>query len=167
MEIRLTPYITLRTGMFAAVIASEEEMVGLFARQPELKRYLFLYISGNGSRLLTRVGDRTARFDVRRAFTAHQLLTILRDAGHTIIFIEHDPTLFESAGGGVLMAVGKTLAEISAGSLVILYTPVPDRTFGVVAGYADQIITLAAEEVPVKRRTVQKRSLCQATLEAF
>lgn len=161
--------------MFAAVVASEEEMIALFARRPELKRYLFLYISGNSSRLLTRVGDRTATFDVRRAFTTHQLLTILRDACHTIIFIEHDPILFDAAGGGVTAAVGQTMAEVAAGSLVILYTRVPDRSFGALAAYADRIITLAPEQnrtleqtgKPVKRRKKGGPESSQSTLEVF
>ncbi len=161
--------------MFAAVVASEEEMIALFARRPELKRYLFLYISGNSSRLLTRIGDRNATFDVRRAFTTHQLLTILRDACHTIIFIEHDPVLFEASGGGMTAAIGQTMAEVAAGSLVILYTMVPDRSFGVLAAYADRIITLAPEQnraleqtgKPVKHRRKRGQEGRQSTLEAF
>ncbi|MCQ1538483.1 hypothetical protein FTO68_05715 [Methanocalculus taiwanensis] len=167
MEIRLAPYITLRTGTFAAVVAPEEAMISLFAEHPELKRYLFLYISGNGSRLLTRAGDRSATFDVRRAFTAHQLLTILREATHTIIFIEHDPTLFESGGSSMAAAIGKVISEAASGSLVILYTPVPDRFFGEMAAYADRIITLAPEEAPVRKQNVRASRFGQATLGAF
>lgn len=167
MEIRLAPYITLGTGTFAAIVAPEEEILTLFTEHPELRRYLFLYISGNGSRLLTRVGDRSATFDVRRAFTAHQLLTILREAGHTIVFIEHDPTLFESGGRGMAAAIGKVIAEVATGSLVILYTPAPDRFFGEMAAYADRIITLAPEAAPVRKQGVRASRAGQATLGAF
>ncbi|RQD81713.1 MAG: hypothetical protein D5R99_01475 [Methanocalculus sp. MSAO_Arc1] len=111
---------------------------------------------------------------MRRAFTAHQLLTILRDAGHTIVFIEHDPTLFADAGGGVLAAVGQTMAECAAGSIVILYTPVPDRSFGVLAGYAGQIITMGeSQQKDAERRTgsrgghERRKASDQATLEVF
>lgn len=167
MEIRLAPYITLTTGTFAAIVAPEEEILTLFTEHPELKRYLFLYISGNGSRLLTRAGERSATFDVRRAFTAHQLLTILRDAAHTIVFIEHDPSLFDSGGRGMAAAIGKVIAEAASGSLVILYTPVPDRFFGEMAAYADRIITLAPEAAPVRKQTPRSSRFGQATLEAF
>ncbi len=169
MEMRLTPWITLTTGTFSAIVSPEEEMVRLLARRDELRRYLFLYISGNYSRLLSRVGDRTARFDVRRAFTTHQLLTILREAAHTIIFIEHDPTLFDGAPAHLITTVGRTMQEMAAGSIVLLYTPVPDRTFGTLAGYADRIVTLASEqkEEPKGGRGPRERPAGQVSLGAF
>jgi DNA polymerase I len=42
--------------------------------------------------------NRTSKnFDVHRAFTVHQLFTALREAAHTVVFVEHDPSLFDGA----------------------------------------------------------------------
>jgi hypothetical protein len=35
--------------------------------------------------------------EIRRAFAIFQLLTILEEARHTLIIIEHDPLLYENA----------------------------------------------------------------------
>jgi DNA polymerase I len=39
--------------------------------------------------------------DIRRAFTVFQLMTILEEARHSLIVIEHDPMLYEDAQGMV------------------------------------------------------------------
>jgi hypothetical protein len=45
--------------------------------------FLFLYVSGNYSRLLSSINRSSKNFEVRRAFTAHQLFTILK-VSHTV-----------------------------------------------------------------------------------
>ena len=38
-------------------------------------------------------------FDNRkRAFTVHSLLTILHETYHSIVFLEHDPSIYDGAG---------------------------------------------------------------------
>jgi len=98
MEFELHPSIILESGTFSVVMAPEEPVLRGLNGTPALSRFLFLYVCGNYSRLLTGMKRRSAHFEVRRAFTVFQLLTILREAHHTILFIEHDPTLYEDAG---------------------------------------------------------------------
>jgi hypothetical protein len=98
MEFELHPSVTLESGTFAVVTAPEELVLRGLNGTPALSRFLFLYVCGNYSRLLTGIRRRSAHFEVRRAFTLHQLLTILREAHHTVLFVEHDPSLYEDAG---------------------------------------------------------------------
>ena len=70
---------------------------------------------------------------------------MLREAGHTVVFVEHDPSLFDGAAA-MLEPVASALKEVARESLVILYTPVADRTFSALARKADHYI----EIVPVE-----------------
>jgi DNA polymerase I len=98
MEFELHPSVTLESGTFSVVTAPEELVLRGLNGTPALSRFLFLYVCGNYSRLLTGIHRRSAHFEVRRAFTLFQLLTILREAHHTIVFLEHDPSLYEDPG---------------------------------------------------------------------
>ena len=79
MEFDLHPTVTLRTGTFAALLAPEDLVLAGLNDNPVLRRFLFLFVSGNYSRLLSGINRRSVTIEVRRAFTAFQLLTILRD----------------------------------------------------------------------------------------
>ena len=145
MHIELRKGLTLRPGTFNAVIAPEKEIVTAINSNADLQRFLFLYISGNYSRILSGINRQSKNFDVRRGFTAHQLFTILREAGHTVVFVEHDPSLFDGAAA-MLEPIASALKEAARESLVILYTPVADRTFSTLGRNADHYI----EIVPVE-----------------
>jgi len=79
------------------------------------------------------------------AFTAYQLFTILKEASHTVLLIEHDPTLFEGAENMIPQVAGM-LRDISRESLVILYTPSIDHHFSVLMRQASHIIEIAPAE---------------------
>ena len=95
MRIELRRGITLHPGTFTAVIAPQAFVLAALNGNPDLQRFLFLFVCGNYSRLLSGIGRTSANFEVRRPFTADQLLTVLNEAGHTVVFVEHDPTLFD------------------------------------------------------------------------
>ncbi|HVN66307.1 MAG TPA: hypothetical protein VMT31_06815 [Methanomicrobiales archaeon] len=95
MEFELHPSVTLESGTFSVVTAPEELVLRGLNGTPALSRFLFLYVCGNYSRLLSGIRRRSAHFEVRRAFTLFQLLTIIREAHHTVLFLEHDPSLYE------------------------------------------------------------------------
>ncbi len=145
MLIELRKGMTLHPGTFTAVIAPEKVMVSALNTNMDLQRFLFLYVSGNYSRLLSSIGRSSKNFEVRRAFTAHQLFTILKEASHTILLFEHDPTLFEGAET-MLPQIAGMLKDIGRESLVILYTPSVDRPFSVLMRQADRIIEIAPAE---------------------
>jgi hypothetical protein len=141
MQIELRRGTVLQPGTFSAVVAPEKVMVSAINTNADLQRFLFLYIGGNYSRILSGINRQSKNFDVRRAFTAHQLFTTLREAGHTVVFVEHDPSLFDGAMN-VIEPVEGALKEAARESLVILYTPVADRTFSALSRRADRFIEL-------------------------
>jgi hypothetical protein len=145
MEFELHPSVTLESGTFSVVMAPEELVLRGLNGTPALSRFLFLYVCGNYSRLLTGIRRRSAHFEVRRAFTLFQLLTILREAHHTILFLEHDPSLYEDAGS-LLPEVAGALAEAARTALVVLYAPRPDPTLSVLARRADRVFCVEAGE---------------------
>ena len=151
MRIELQNGITLQSGTFNAVIAPEGVIVSALNSHADLQRFLFLFVCGNYSRLLSSISRTSANFEVRRAFTAHQLFTILKEAGHTIVFVEHDPTMFDGAET-MIMPVSAALRDVGREALVILYTPSVDRPFSALARSADRIVQITPAADPSCRR---------------
>jgi DNA polymerase I len=154
MLIELRKGITLHPSTFTAVIAPEAVILAALNGNPDLRRFLFLYICGNYSRLISRISRDAANFEVRRPFTADQLLTVLNEAGHTIVFVEHDPTLFEGAGH-LLGPLAAALKQAGHESLVILYAPAMDRSFAALARQADRLIELISTQEPERHQPYQ------------
>ena len=142
MLIELRKGMTLHPGTFNAVIAPGNVIVSALNTNTDLQRFLFLYVSGNYSRLLSSISRSSGNFEVRRAFTAHQIFTILKEASHTVVFVEHDPTLFDGAETMIPQIAGM-LKEVARESLVILYAPSIDRSFSLLMRKADHIIEIA------------------------
>jgi protein-arginine kinase len=69
-------------------------------RNLNLQRFKVLYICGNYSSVLSRLDRRFQDLEIRRAFTVFQLMTILEEARHSLVIIEH-PLLYEDAQGMV------------------------------------------------------------------
>jgi hypothetical protein len=145
MLIELSKGITLNPGTFTAVIAPEKKILAALNGNRDLQRFLFLYICGNYSRILSGISRTSSNFEVRRPFTADQFLTVVNEAAHTVVFIEHDPTLFDGAGR-MLDLVGSALRQAGREALVILWAPASDRSFAVLARQADRIIEIISEE---------------------
>jgi hypothetical protein len=141
MEFELHPSVTLESGTFSVVTAPEELVLRGLNGTPALSRFLFLYVCGNYSRLLSGIRRRSAHFEVRRAFTLFQLLAILREAHHTILFLEHDPSLYDDAGP-LIPEVAAALAEAARTALVVLYAPRPDPALRALARQADRVFCL-------------------------
>jgi DNA polymerase I len=171
MQIEIRKGLALYPGTFNAVIAPEKEIITAINSNTDLQRFLFLYISGNYSQILSGINRQSKNFDVRRGFTAHQLFTILREAGYTVVFIEHDPSLFDGAFE-MLEPIANALKELARESLVILYTPLADRTFSALARKADHYIEIVPTEenkYPVRTSRIMRqcglRPNGQTTLE--
>jgi len=147
MLIMLRKGLTLRQGTFTAVIAPEPVILSALNDNPDLGRFLFLFLCGNYSRIISRINRTSSNFEIRRPFTADQLLTALKEASHTVIFIEHDPTLFEGADR-LLAPVAAALRDAGHEALVILYSPAMDRSFAALARQADRLIEIMPADEP-------------------
>lgn len=148
MEFDLHPSVTLRTGTYSALVAPEDLVLAGLNGNPVLRRFLFLFVCGNYSRLLSGIDRRSVSIEIRRAFTAFQLLTILRESYHTIVFVEHDPGLYEGLSEEVIPEVGRALRAVGQGAVVALYTPDPDKSFGSLAREADQFFSISPPPAP-------------------
>jgi len=76
--------------------------------------------------------------DIRRAFTAHQLMTILKEAYQTLIILEHDLSLFDDASE-MAEYVSHALKEVSNDSSVLLYSPWTDSRLEEISKFADRV----------------------------
>ena len=173
MLIELRKGMTLHPCTLNAVIAPGKVMISALNSNEDLQRFLFLYVSGNYSRLLSSINRSSKNFEVRRAFTAHQLFTILKEVSHTVVLIEHDPTLFDGAEE-MMPQIAGMLRDIGRESLVILYTPSVDRSFSVLMQQASRIIEIAPADDTIgtslhrgsrSYRTSENRPYGQRTLE--
>jgi hypothetical protein len=143
--------ISLRQGSFTAVVAPERIIIQAISGNPDLERFLFLFVCGNYSRLISHIGRSSSNFEVRRPFTADQLLTVVRDASHTVIFIEHDATLFESAER-LIIPIGSALKDAGHEALVVLYSPAMDKSFAALSRQADRLIEILNTGEPAYRQ---------------
>jgi hypothetical protein len=128
-----------------------------------------LYVSGNYSRILDKLDRRFTELGVLRAFTAHQLLTILKEAYQTLIILEHDASLFEDASE-MAEYVGHALKGASEGSAVLLYSPWTDPHIEEISKFADRVFVFNKVHKYVYKRALKKVTpgpRGQRTLEAF
>lgn len=150
MFIELQKGITIHLGTFAAVIAPESIITSALNGNTDLQRFLFLFVCGNYSRILAGIGRSSTHFEVRRPFTADQLLSVIKEAGHTIVFVEHDPTLFDGAER-LVVPIAAALKDAGGEALVILYAPCMDRSFAALIRQADRVIEIVPAQGPSYR----------------
>ena len=145
MFVELQKGMVLQPGTFNAVVTPEAVVISMINSNADLQRYLFLFVGGNYSRILSGVHRTATNFDVQRAFTAHQLFIILSTASHTFIFVEHDATLYDGAWD-MITSIAGALLEISRESTVILYSPTPDWAFRALIHDANRVYFLSVPE---------------------
>lgn len=163
MEIA-TQSIYIQEGAFNILIGPEEIALGIFNDHLELQNYLVLYICGNYSTILSRLSRRFTEFDVRRAFTAFQLLKILREHHHSLVFIEYDPTLF-SENQELLDHISLLLREIASTTTVLLYTPRIDQFIQIISEKAHRVFFVSEFDHQAGRKKAATK--IQSTLEEF
>ncbi len=66
--------------------------------------------------------NRTTEMDIRRAFTAFQLMTILEENHHTLVLIEHDPLLYDGAAE-LVEDISRAISKAAKKAAVLLYSP--------------------------------------------
>ena len=158
MFIELRKGITLRSGTFTAVIAPEQVILSALNTAPDLERFLFLYVCSTSSRIISRMHRTSPNVEIHRPFTADQLLKVLKESGHTVVFIEHERALFEYADH-LLHPIAAALRSVGNESLLILYSPVMDPSFAALARGADRTIEiLHTAETPESRYGPAARS---------
>ncbi len=104
----------------------------------DLSRYPFLYVCSNFSRILTHI-HRTVRYSVRRGFTQDQVMTIVEESTETVVFIEHDPSLYQD-DRRLVRDIALRLRQLAgAQAIIIVYSPVTDVFMREAASRANQV----------------------------
>jgi hypothetical protein len=173
MDFELHPLIAIESGTFTVIIAPVEMITQALNTCPAIQRYLTLYICGNYSRILSDIHRTCTNFVIQRAFTSYQLLTVLQESHHTIIFLEHDPSLYED-DRKMLFPVAMALKEAARTADVICYAPVHDSSSRRLAKQADRVFYFegtgrSAREAGHCLQKVRRKNSRgdQATLDAF
>jgi DNA polymerase I len=169
MEIELHPAVSLLPETFNVLVAPVEMLVDALNSHLELQRYKILFISGNYSRILSRLDRLFMELEVRRAFTSFQLMTILEENHHSFLIIEHDPTLYEDAKE-MVEYLAQALRQTSREATILLYSPALDPHLEKMAELADRVFCFY--EMPkaparVRAKAEMKMPGSQATLEVF
>jgi hypothetical protein len=84
-----------------------------------------LFVTGNYSGILSRLHRRFTELEIRRGFTTFQLMTILEEAHHSLIIVEHDPLLYEDAQE-MTEYISQALKQASHEATVLLFSPEVD-----------------------------------------
>jgi hypothetical protein len=121
-----------------------------------LQRYKILFISGNYSRILSRLNRNITEQDVRRAFTSFQLMTILEENRHSFLIVEHDPLLYEDFWE-MVGYLAQTLKQTSREATILLYAPALDPHLEKMTELADRVFCIYNEPAGAKGRGRQRR----------
>jgi hypothetical protein len=171
MEFELAPAISVLTGTFCAMIAPGELVIPAITN-PGNRRYLFLYLAGTTSGILPALAKHPGNMEVKRVVSPGQLAAEIWAARHSILFVEHDPSLYACEEEAA--SVAQALKRASEGAVVVLYTPRADRWFDLILSRADQVYFF--REPPVSPRDTRRvhssrkqpgAGADQATLEGF
>jgi hypothetical protein len=90
----------------------------------------------------------------------------LREAHHTILFVEHYSSLYEDSMSFFLEVAG-ALAEAARTALVVLYAPRQDPTLKILSRRADRIFCLEVGDWGSQANRGLPPAGDQTTLEAF
>jgi hypothetical protein len=165
MDLDLHPAVSLSPRSFNALVAPVGLLVQAINGQLSLQRFKILYVCGNYSRILSRLDRGFGELEVRRAFTVFQLMTILEEAHHTLLLIEHDPLLYEDAAE-MAEYVSCALKDAAKEAAVLRYSPTMDPFLEEIIKGADRIFCFR-EEMKVQRCSAKVGTRNQTTLEAF
>lgn len=172
MDFLLHPQICLLSRAFHILVSPVQMLIGALNGNPDLQNYEVLYVCGNTSRVLSGLDRRFTTLQVRRAFTAFQLMTVLEESSHSLLVIEHDPLLYEDAQDMVEYA-SQAMRQAAKKSSVLLYSPATDPFLEMMMNYADRAFYFSVCKVapawrPSKNHgKAQAGGVAQTTLEAF
>lgn len=169
MDFELYPTITLRSRSFNVLVAPREMLIQGLNKNLNLQRYKVLFVTGNYSGILSKPDRNITELEIRRGFTVFQLMTILEEAHHSLIIVEHDPMLYDDAAE-MVEYISHALSDAAKEAAVLLYSPAVDPFLEDLMKNADRVFYFdegprAAPRMVAKALPKTQRN--QTTLEAF
>ena len=128
-----------------------------------------LFVTGNYSGILSRLHRRFTELEIRRGFTTFQLMTILEEACHSLIIVEHDPVLYENSQE-MTEYVSQAMKDAAKEAGVLLYAPGVDPFLEELIKNADRVFSFIEEprsETRTAAKTNPRTQKSQTTLEVF
>ncbi len=163
MSVSIAPNITLSYGTFSIFIAPQEDLQRALSNLLSRQRGETLYLCGNYPSLLFHLKKYASFFEVRRALTTYQVLTILDEAHHSLLLFEHDPTLYDDITD-LPETIGQKCQEYATTTgTILLVASKPDRSLNLLEPFAHRMVFFQGEHgsriVPVKKRTTKQKTL--------
>jgi len=169
MDFELYPTITLRSRSFNALLSPREMFIQALNRNLNLQRFNVLYVTGNYSSILSKLDRRFVDLHIRRGFTVFQLMTILEESHHSLIFVEHDPMLYEDARE-MTEYVSLAMREAAKEAAILLYAPGVDPYFEELVRNANRVFYFdegPRAEIRTAAKANSRMQKGQTTLEVF
>ncbi|MDD1758938.1 MAG: hypothetical protein LUQ22_09440 [Methanotrichaceae archaeon] len=168
MDFELHPTVSLKERSFNVLVAPREHFIEMLNRNLNLQRFKVLFVTGNFSGILSRLHRRFTELEIRRGFTTFQLMTILEEACHSLIIIEHDPILYEDSAE-MVEYVSQAMKQAAHEATVLLYSPGIDPFLEDLAKSADRVFYFEEGPRDTPRLTAKTwlKMKDQKTLEAF
>jgi len=132
---------SVHPSTLTAIVAPPDFVVGLITEQARYNN--MLYVAGNHSTVLPGLSRLKISFDVRRAFTAYQLLQILSEvseAEHDVVFVEHDSFEESDVLAEAIFLAMKEL--VRSGIAVIHFSATLDDFVDFIARNADRFVVV-------------------------
>ena len=168
MDFQLHPSVTLHERSFNVLVAPRQLFIDMLNRNLNLQRFRVLYVTDNFSGILSRLHRKFTELEIRRGFTTFQLMTILEEAHHSLIIVEHDPLLYEDAPE-MTEYISKSLKQAAYEAAVLLYSTGIDPFLEDLTMLADHVFYFedGPRDSPRLLARMCPRVRNQATLEAF
>src|SRR5512139_1345300 len=138
MDFELHPTVSIKERSFNVLVAPRQQFIEMLNRNLNLQLFKVLFVTGNYSGILSRLHRKFAELEIRRGFTTFQLMTILEEAQHSLIIVEHDPMLYEDAQE-MTEYISKALKQASHEATVLLYSPEIDPLLEDLTNLADRV----------------------------
>lgn len=132
---------SLQEGRFCIIAAPSASLIPVVTQILHEERRNILYVSGNYPPVLTALDRKNSSFSVRRALTAYQYLTILKEASESGIIIEHDRSVYDDAPE-TADAVGRLCRERAEDAAVLLIARRWDTFLEAMAPAAHRVIRI-------------------------
>lgn len=147
----LQPDISYLPGTFFVFVAPSAIILKALITLLSQHQGQVLYLCGNYPIILPKIPLDPSRFQIRRALTAYQILTILDEGDESLILFEHDRTLFDD-NADLLPALGEVCREKARTfRVVFLFAERFDQWISQIESYGNRVVYYTGSEPPTKR----------------
>lgn len=166
MPVSIHPWLSFSPHTFALFIAPPTTIQEALNYLLDGNQGRVLYLCGNYPEVLPGITTDPGLFQVRRALTAYQILSILEESDESLTLFEHDQSLYED-DADLLIPIGERCRQRSGDTgSVILFAARPDAWLNRLEPYASRVAFIIRID-PVRAKGGRKVPSKQQTLEGL